>query len=70
LARSKRTIKHYKRIQSVLGDHQDAVVAAEGPRGMALAAGTTVGENGFTFGMLYACEQHIARRCRHEARKL
>ncbi|MGV0041017.1 CHAD domain-containing protein [Mycobacterium colombiense] len=67
---AKRTIKRYKRIQSTLGDHQDSVVAAAALRRMGLAAGTTVGENGFTFGMMYAREQHIARQCRHDARRL
>jgi len=68
--RSKRTIKHYKQIQSVLGDHQDAVVASEELREIGVAAGTTVGENGFTFGLLYAREQQIARQCRQDARQL
>ncbi len=39
-------------------------------RKMAIAAGTTVGENGFTFGMLYAREQQIARECRQQAKDL
>jgi CHAD domain-containing protein len=68
--RVKRKIKHYKQIQSVLGDHQDAVVASEALRQMAVAAGTTVGENGFTYGMLYAREQEIARECRRDARRV
>ena len=68
--RSKRTIKHYKQIQSLLGDHQDAVVASETLREIGVTAGTTVGENGFTFGLLYAREQQIARKCRQEARQL
>jgi CHAD domain-containing protein len=67
---SKRTIKHYKQIQSVLGDHQDAVVASEKLREIGVTAGTTLGENGFTFGLLYAREQQIARQCRQEARQL
>jgi hypothetical protein len=29
-----------------------------------------VGENGFSYGMLYAREQQIARRCREEALQL
>jgi CHAD domain-containing protein len=66
----KRTIKHYKRIQSLLGDHQDTVVAAAALRRMAVAAGTPAGENGFTYGMLLAREQQIARRCRQDARHL
>jgi CHAD domain-containing protein len=66
----KRMIKHYKRVQSVLGDHQDAVVASAALRRMALAAGTTVGENGFTYGLLFAREQQIAEECRRKARNL
>jgi CHAD domain-containing protein len=68
--RAKRTIKHYKNVQGLLGDHQDTVVACEALRKMAIAAGTTVGENGFTYGMLYAREQQIARECRQDARHL
>ena len=63
---AKRTIKHYKQIQSLLGDHQDTVVATEALRQMAAAAGTTLGENGFSYGMLYAREQQIARQCRED----
>lgn len=68
--RSKRTIKHYKQIQSLLGDHQDTVVACEMLRRLGVSAGTTVGENGFTYGLLYAREQQIAGQCRQEARQL
>jgi CHAD domain-containing protein len=50
--RTKRSKKHFKRIQSVLGDHQDTVVASEALRRMAVTAGTTVGGNGFTYGMV------------------
>jgi CHAD domain-containing protein len=68
--KAKRTVKYYKNIQSLLGDHQDTVVATQALRRMALAAGTTPDENGFTFGMLYAREQQIARQCRQDARHL
>jgi CHAD domain-containing protein len=68
--RAKRIIKRYKNIQSLLGDHQDTVAACEALQKMAVAAGTTVGENGFTFGMLYARELQIARECRQNARRL
>lgn len=67
---AKRKIKKYKHIQRVLGDHQDTVVATEALRKMAIAAGTTPGENGFTYGMLYARERQIAEQCRREARQL
>jgi CHAD domain-containing protein len=68
--RAKRTIKHYKRIQTVLGDHQDCAVASEELWRMGTTAGSTLGENGFTFGVLYAREQQIAHEFRHEARRL
>jgi CHAD domain-containing protein len=68
--RMKRKIKHYKKIQSVLGDHQDTVVATGALWRMAIAAGTSPGENGFTYGALYAREQQIARQSRQEAQQL
>ncbi len=64
---AKRKVGHYKKIQSALGDHQDTVVATGVLRQMGAAAGTTVGENGFTFGLLYAREQQIARENRSTA---
>lgn len=67
--RAKRTVKNCKHIQRVLGDHQDTVVARAALHKMAIAAGTTVGENGFTYGMLYAREQQIAHRCRQQAQQ-
>jgi hypothetical protein len=39
-------------------------------RRLAVAAGTTVGENGFTYGLLYAREEGIAQDCRAAARTL
>lgn len=63
-------VKHYKRIQSVLGDHQDTVVARDALRRMASVAGTAVGENGFTFGLLHAREEQLARESRCAAAKL
>ena len=67
---AKKTVKHYKKIQRVLGDHQDGVVATGTLRRLALVAGTTPGENGFTYGLLYAREQQAAEKARHDARKL
>jgi hypothetical protein len=54
----------------VLGDHQDTVVAPDALRRLAVVAETTLGENGFTYGLLYAREQQIARDCREDARTL
>jgi len=67
---AKKTEKHFKRVQRVLGEHQDSVVASDALRGFALTAGTTAGENGFTFGLLYAREQQIAKAARDQARDL
>jgi hypothetical protein len=64
-----RKIKYYKKIQSLLGDHQDTVVATEALWRMTLAAGTTLGENGFSYGILYAREQQLARQSRHDVRQ-
>jgi CHAD domain-containing protein len=68
--KDERTVQRYKQFQSVLGDHQDAVVAAESLRRMGVAAGTTTGENGFTFGVLLAGERRTAQECRMAAREL
>jgi CHAD domain-containing protein len=66
----KKSEKHFKRVQRVLGEHQDSVVASDVLRRFALTAGTTAGENGFTFGLLYAREQQIADDARRQARDL
>jgi CHAD domain-containing protein len=66
----KKAEKHYKQIQRVLGDHQDSVVASDALRRLALTAGTTPGENGFTYGLLYAREQQTAEAARAQARDL
>lgn len=65
----KRKVKHFKRIQSVLGDHQDTVVASAVLRRMAAAVGVE-GENGFTLGLLFAGEQQLGEKCQQEARNL
>lgn len=67
---AKATVKHYKQIQRVLGDHQDGVVASAALRRLALTAGTTPGENGFTYGRLYAREQQAAEDARRRVREL
>jgi CHAD domain-containing protein len=67
---AKKAEKHFKRIQRVLGEHQDSVVASAALRRFALTAGTTSGENGFTYGLLFAREQRIAETARNQARDL
>ena len=67
---SKRARKHFKNIQRVLGDHQDTVVARSWLRRIGAAAGTTQGENGFTFGLLYGREEALAAESRRAAEQL
>ncbi len=67
---AKQTAKHYKQFQRVLGDHQDGVVASGTLRRLARIAGTTPGENGFTFGLLFAREQQAAEAARQQVREL
>jgi CHAD domain-containing protein len=68
--RAKEKAKHYKQFQRVLGDHQDGVVASATLIRLARAAGTTPGENGFAFGLLYAREQQAAEEARNRVREL
>jgi CHAD domain-containing protein len=68
--RAKKTAKYYKKFQRVLGDHQDGVVASATLIRLARAAGTTPGENGFTFGLLYAREEQAAEEARNRVRDL
>lgn len=56
--------KRYKKIQTVLGEHQDAAVAARALRELGAAAGIRKGENGFTYGILYQRELHAAAAAR------
>jgi CHAD domain-containing protein len=67
---AKRTTKHYKQIQRLLGDHQDSVVASDTLLRLAKTAGTTPGENGFAYGLLYAHEQQAAEAARRKVRDL
>lgn len=68
--RAKKTAKYYKQFQRVLGDHQDGVVASATLIRLARTAGTTPGENGFTYGLLYAREQQAAEAARNQVREL
>jgi len=68
--RAKGTTKRYKQVQRILGDYQDGVVASDTLLRLAKIAGTTVGENGFTYGLLYAGKQQDAEQARRGVRKL
>lgn len=66
----KTTIRRYKHVQEVLGEHQDSLVAAEFLRRLGAAAGTRPAENGFTYGLLFANEQQAAAAAQRRARTL
>jgi CHAD domain-containing protein len=51
--RATASAKRAKKVQTALGHRQDAVIAVEFVRRMGAVAGTTPGENGFTFGLLF-----------------
>jgi len=59
---AKRIRKRAKKMQERLGARQDSVIAAEFLLRAGRAAGTTPGENGFTFGLLYQRERDAAER--------
>jgi CHAD domain-containing protein len=65
---ARRFTKQMKKIQSVLGDHQDAVVARDVDRELGISA-YLAGENAFTFGLLYEREDQRAARLRAKAQR-
>ncbi|MEV0091533.1 CYTH and CHAD domain-containing protein [Streptomyces sp. NPDC050738] len=56
---AKRFAKRMKAVQTVLGDHQDSVVAREALRTLAIQA-HAAGETAFTWGLLYGQEEAAA----------
>jgi CHAD domain-containing protein len=56
---AKRLAKRMKAVQSLLGDHQDSVVAREALRTLAVQA-HAAGEPAFTWGLLYGREEAAA----------
>ncbi|MFF8640042.1 CHAD domain-containing protein [Streptomyces sp. NPDC015345] len=56
---AKRFAKRMKAVQSVLGDHQDSVVAREAVRALGTQA-HLAGESAFTWGLLYGREEAVA----------
>ncbi|KIX78176.1 metal-binding protein, partial [Streptomyces sp. MBRL 10] len=62
---AKRLAKAAKKVQSLLGDHQDSVVARGALRGIAVQA-ADAGEASFTWGVLLAREEALADRYERE----
>jgi CHAD domain-containing protein len=60
--------RRMKRVQSVLGDHQDAVIAGEVARQLGMTA-HLAGENAFSYGLIHELESDDRARLRAQARK-
>jgi CHAD domain-containing protein len=60
--------KQMKKVQSVIGDHQDTVIARQAARDLGIGA-HLAGENAFTYGLLHEREHHQAARLQAAARK-
>jgi CHAD domain-containing protein len=63
---AKRFTKRMKRAQSVLGEHQDAVIARRAERQLGISA-HLAGENAFTYGLLHERDTHRAGHLRAQA---
>ena len=61
--------RQMKKVQSVLGDHQDAVIARQASRDLGIGA-HLAGENAFTYGLLHEREAQWAARRRAAARQV
>jgi CHAD domain-containing protein len=59
---AKSLVKDMKSLQSLLGDHQDSVMARETLRELAHQAHAAPGESAFTYGLLYGREERRAER--------
>jgi CHAD domain-containing protein len=66
--KAKRVARRMKKLQSVLGDHHDGVVARGVARELAVRA-HLAGENAFSFGLLYARDAQQAAAMESRARR-
>jgi CHAD domain-containing protein len=63
-----RFAKQMKQVQSVLGDHQDAVIARQVERELGISA-HLAGENAFSYGLLYGHDACDGERLQAQARR-
>jgi CHAD domain-containing protein len=64
---ARRFSRQMKKVQSVLGDHQDSVIARQAARDLGISA-HLAGENAFTYGLLYELQSHQAHHLQSDAR--
>jgi CHAD domain-containing protein len=60
--------RQMKKVQSVIGDHQDTVIARQAVRDLGIGA-HLAGENAFTYGLLHEHERHQAATLQATTRK-
>jgi CHAD domain-containing protein len=65
---ARRFASRMKQVQSVLGAHQDCVIARQAERQLGMSA-HLAGENAFSYGLLYERETQEASRLRAKARR-
>jgi CHAD domain-containing protein len=66
--KARRFARQMKQVQSVLGDHQDAVIARQVERELGIRA-YLAGENAFSYGLLYGRDTCAAEGLRANARR-
>lgn len=67
--RGAKDAKRHKRLQKLLGEHQDSVVSADLLRRLGTSKDAASNECSFGFGLLYEREQQRARKARAAARR-
>lgn len=67
---AQRQVKRSKKIDKILGEHQNATMAAETIWHLRARAGVRDGENGFTYGLRYQRELDGAVAARERAATL
>ncbi len=67
-AKARRFAGQMKKVQSVLGEHQDAVIARQAERELGISA-HLAGENAFSYGLLYERDVCDAERLRAQAQR-
>ena len=67
-AKARHLARRMKGMQSVLGAHQDAVIARAAARDIGVAA-HLAGENAFSFGLLHERAHHQVLACQRESRR-
>ncbi|GAA2099556.1 CYTH and CHAD domain-containing protein [Microlunatus panaciterrae] len=66
--KASKSVRHGKKLQKRLGEHQDSVVSAAFLLKLGTTMGTRAGHNGLTYGILLAGEWHTAERIRAKLR--